>query len=584
MKPVLLLVDIQGDFLGAAGLQPAREMLTGKAAALLRRCRDQKISVIHIWTSISRNNDRRLPHWKRSKRWWCVLGTQGHKTPEPLLPVKDEIIVHKTGFNGFAGGELDAALKKFGADTIIVAGLHLHTCVRTIAAEGLERGLRVWVADDAVATDDPVYAAATRRWLSARCVEFLFSCEIMARMKQGMPSKMVHRSPRDTKKVLFEIANAGARDISAATKSARMAWEKWRRTNLNNRCEILEAFAKRLEKAAPNLARQMAVEIGKPVKHGREEVVRAAANVRDVMRRARAFKFEQPEAAGTIRHEPVGVIALISPWNNPVAIPVGKIAPALIYGNTVVWKPAPTALKISEAVLKLLREAGAPKGAVQILTGDHTVAQELAAGGNIDAVTITGSAEAGFAIQEICARRFLPLQAELSGNNAAIVWDDADLRAAAAQVVWGAFGFAGQRCTANRRVIVSAAKFDEFWRELKIAAEKLGWGDPLKMSTDIGPVIHQGKCEEHMELVRLAQNSGAASRVEFLFAGQVKKPWARKGAYAQPVMLACEQADHPLVQEETMSPMLVAQRAKRFRAGHGIVQWRPSRAGGGVVQ
>jgi acyl-CoA reductase-like NAD-dependent aldehyde dehydrogenase/nicotinamidase-related amidase len=582
MKPVLLLVDLQGDFLGAPGLQPAREILTRQTAALLEQCRRRKIPVIHIWTSLSRQNDRRLPHWKKTNRWWCVLGTNGHKTPGPLLPLKDETIIHKTGFNGFAGGELDAALKKSGADTVIAAGLHLHTCVRTVAAESLERGLQVFVAEDAVATDDPVYAAATRRWLSARCVEFLPAGEILARVEGHAPSKMVHRSPRATAKVRFEIPNAHPKEIAAATSSARVAWEGWRKTSLSARCDLLESAATRLEKAAPALARQMAVEIGKPVKHGQEEVRRAAANIRDVVRRAAASGLLQREIAGLVRHEPVGVIALISPWNNPVAIPVGKIAPALIYGNVVVWKPAPAALKISEAILKLLRGAGVPKPAVQMLTGDHTTAQTLAADGRVDAVTITSSAAAGFAIQEICARRFLPLQAELSGNNAAIVWDDADLREAAGQVAWGAFGFAGQRCTANRRVIVSAAKFESFWRELKIAAEKLGWGDPLKTATDIGPVIHRGKCDEHMELARLAQSSGAAHRVAFLFAKQANKArgaWTKKGAYAQPVMAACDQPDHPLVQEETMSPLLVVQRAKDFQQAlelcngvrHGLV-------------
>ena len=172
----------------------------------------------------------------------------------------------------------------------------------------------------------------------------------------------------------------------------------------------------------------MAVEIGKPISHGLEEVRRAAGNIRDVIRRATIFEFQKREQAGLVRHEPLGVVALISPWNNPVAIPAGKIAPALIFGNTVVWKPAPAATKISEAVLKLLRESGVPAGAVQLLSGDHTPAQKLAADENVNAVTLTGSAAAGFAIQEICARRFLPLQAELSGNNAAIVWDDADLK------------------------------------------------------------------------------------------------------------------------------------------------------------
>jgi acyl-CoA reductase-like NAD-dependent aldehyde dehydrogenase len=198
------------------------------------------------------------------------------------------------------------------------------------------------------------------------------------------------------------------------------------------------------------------------------------------------------------------------------------------------------------------------------LTGDHTTAQRLVADDNINAVTLTSSAAAGFAIQEICARRFLPLQAELSGNNAALVWDDADLKAAAKQIAWGAFGFAGQRCTANRRVIVSATMYENFLRELKIAAEKLNWGDPLEKSTDIGPVIHAGKRDEQTALIQAAQKSGAVHRVERLFQSHAKKAWVKAGAYVQPVIVGCDEPNHPLVQEETMSPLLVVQRAETF--------------------
>ena len=579
MKPALLLVDLQGDYLKAAGLQPTADLLVSRAAALLNGCRERQIPVIHIWTTVRRDNDRRLPHWKKAHRWHCVAGTDGHKTPAPLQPIQNETTINKSGFNGFAGGELDAVLKNINCDSVILAGIHLPTCVRTIAAESLERGLHIFIAGDAVAGNDPVYAAATRRWLAERGIEFISTNEILSRLDGNAPSKLVHHSPRETNKKLFEIPIAGADEIAAAALSAQKAWPIWRRTDLSSRCEILERFAGRLEAAAPDLARQMAVEIGKPISHGLEEVRRAAGNIRDVIRRASAFEFQKREAAGLVRHEPVGVVALISPWNNPVAIPVGKIVPALVYGNTVVWKPAPAATNISENILKLSRESGVPADAVQLLTGDHTTAQKLAADENVNAVTITSSAPAGFAIQEICARRFLPLQAELSGNNAAIVWDDADLPPAAKQIAWGAFGFAGQRCTANRRVIVSAARFDVFWRELKIAAEKLHWGDPLEKSTDIGPVIHAGKRAEQAALIQAAQNSGAAHRVEFLFESRAKEPWVKAGAYAQPVMAGCDDVHHALVQEETMSPLLVVQRAENFEQAlklcngvrHGLV-------------
>jgi acyl-CoA reductase-like NAD-dependent aldehyde dehydrogenase len=563
-KPALLLVDLQGDHL--ATLQPhlSANALVARTAALLDGCRARQIPVIHVWTTLSRSDDRRLPHWKNNNRWCCVAGTDGHKPPAPLQPAGNETIIHKSGFNGFADGELDATLKNMNCGRVILAGVHLHACVRTAAVECLERGLEVIVAEDAVASNDPVHAAATRRWLDGRSVKFVHTNEILLQLDGKAPGKLIHSSPRETEKVLFEIPIATADEIAAATLSTRKAWQIWRRTPPGLRNDILRQAAVRLEAAAPDLARQMALETGKPVSHGLEEIGRAAGNIRDVIGRASAFVFQKREAAGTVSHQPLGVIALISPWNNPVAIPLGKIAPALLYGNTVVWKPAPAATRISAVILKLLREAGVPAGAVQMLTGDQATAQNLAADQNVSAVTLTGSAPAGFAIQEICARRFLPLQAELSGNNAAIVWDDADLPRAADQIARGAFGFAGQRCTANRRAIVSAAKFEMFLRELKTAAERLNWGDPLDPATDIGPVIHAGRREEHRALVCAAQNSGAAHRVEFLFAARARESWTKTGAYAQPAIVGCDDLNHPLVQEETMSPLLVVQRAEDF--------------------
>jgi acyl-CoA reductase-like NAD-dependent aldehyde dehydrogenase len=260
----------------------------------------------------------------------------------------------------------------------------------------------------------------------------------------------------------------------------------------------------------------------------------------------------------------LGVVALISPWNNPIAIPVGKIAPALAYGNTLIWKPAPAATGIAQTVLKLLRQAGVPADAVRLLPGDHTTAHALASHPSIGAVTLTGSLVAGYAMQEICARRMVPLQAELNGNNAAIVWDDADLAQAANQVAWGAFGFAGQRCTANRRVIVPRARFAALLEELKAAAESLVWGDPLDQATDIGPVINVSKRDETLALLNRARLDRYVHSVEVLQNSRAQEPFVNAGAYAQPAILCCDRQDHPLVQEETMSPLLVVQRAEDF--------------------
>ena len=205
------------------------------------------------------------------------------------------------------------------------------------------------------------------------------------------------------------------------------------------------------------------------------------------------------------------------------------------------------------------------------LTGDHNTAQELAADKNVDAVTITSSALAGFALQEICARRLVPLQAELSGNNAAIVWDG-NLPEAAAQIVRGAFGFAGQRCTANRRVVVNTKHFQTFLAELQRAAGQLAWGDPLDKKTDLGPVIHAAKRDEHAALLLAAQNSAAVSQIYFPCAGHAGKTLVQKRRLCTTLpSSAATSRGIPLVQGRVHElPFLVAHALEKFRAGHPL--------------
>ena len=566
MKAALLLVDLQNDFLNSPGLQPPAGSVISKTATLLEACRRRQIPVIHIWTTHRPGEDRRLPHWKAAGRQVCVEGTEGHQTPGPLRPVEGEAIVHKHAFNAFASGELEIALRRLACTRVMLAGVHLHTCVRTAATECLERGLEVFVCDDATGTNDPVLAAPTRRWLADRCVRFESSGVLIQRLDGRAPGNWIHRSPRDLSVELFEVAAVPVAEIATATAAAREAWEVWRNSRWPVRRQLLERFAEQLESPAiaGKFAMQMAEEIGKPFSHGLEEAARAAANVRDVIRRAENFQQSEFEKSGEVRHVPLGVVALISPWNNPVAIPAGKLAPALMYGNTVVWKPAPAASRIAHELLALMRAAGLPNDVVRIVTGGAETAQILAADKNIDAVTLTGSARAGHAIQEICARRFVPLQAELSGNNAAIVWDDADFAEAAKNVVWGAFGFAGQRCTANRRVIVPRAQFERITTALHDSALKLRFGDPLDPTIEIGPVIDAAKRDEMTCLIESARSDGSVHKVQLMAADEAKTDWFRAGAYAQPAIIACDSPDSVLVQEETMGPVLIVQRTEDF--------------------
>jgi acyl-CoA reductase-like NAD-dependent aldehyde dehydrogenase len=156
------------------------------------------------------------------------------------------------------------------------------------------------------------------------------------------------------------------------------------------------------------------------------------------------------------------------------------------------------------------------------------------------------------------------LQAELSGNNAAIIWHDTDLVRAAEQMAWGAFAFAGQRCTANRRAIVHGPVLEAFVEAVAATTARLAWGDPLEASTDLGPLIDVAKRDEVAGIVTRAQTSGVARRVLWPKAAQAGEAWVTRGAYAQPAIVCCDRSDHALVQEETMGPLLVVQQAADF--------------------
>ena len=264
-----------------------------------------------------------------------------------------------------------------------------------------------------------------------------------------------------------------------------------------------------------------------------------------------------------MRRQPLGTVALITPWNNPIGIPLGKLAPALLYGNTLVWKPAPAGDPMAVAIMEHLRAAGCPAGAVCLLSGDRRTAELLMAEPAIDAVTLTGSLAAGYTAQDVCSSRHIPLQAELGGNNAAIVSPDADLDEATRLIAEGAFGSAGQRCTANRRAIVEDRVYQPFVQRLITAAAALGWGDPCEEKTRIGPLISAEHCQRVSDVVEHLRGE-----VDAVISPQHESPslsgLRKLGTYYPPTIVCCDDCGHEVVQEETFGPLLVVQRAADF--------------------
>jgi acyl-CoA reductase-like NAD-dependent aldehyde dehydrogenase/nicotinamidase-related amidase len=586
MKPALLLVDLQNDYLRAERLEPAAGEIAARAAALLDLWRSAGAPVFHVWTTISREADRRMPHWVSAERWICVEGTEGHATPEALRPRGAEPVVRKTFFSGFGTGELERLLRAAGCDAVVIAGVHEHGCVRATALDAYQAGFAVWIAEDAIGSDDPLHAAVTRRYLGARAIRYA-PVEAIARSLRpasmppasrrvarlaswiggreapgGRDTPLVHASPVSGEPV-WEMSEAGPEEVARAARDAARAQASWESAPLAARVAVIERFAALLGEQGEAVAVQMASEIGKPIAQGRAELARTGALVRAALQRAEEPLEVPCGKHSQARYRPLGTLAFVAPWNNPAAIPAGKIVPALLFGNSVVMKPAPAGSAVALWLARCLQQAGLPDGVLNVVLGGRTTAEALMAEPAVDAVTITGSIAAGYAAAEVCARRCIPLQAELGGNNASIVWADCDLDSAAALVAEGAFGFAGQRCTANRRAIVHEDCCDAFLDALAGRVRALGWGDPREVSTQVGPLVSAAARARVASL--LARAVPAASRMaapHLEVAASRDTP--RGDAFLAPTIVCCDDPSAEIVQHESFGPVLVVQRARDF--------------------
>jgi len=350
--------------------------------------------------------------------------------------------------------------------------------------------------------------------------------------------------------------------VRVAVGKARKLAASWPKEARENRSLRVRRLARLLARDTEKLAELMAREIGKPLRFGRVEVERSAEMLSAIARRFAAMPLAEATGPALVRRRPHGVVAVITPWNNPIYLALGKIVPAVLHGNTVVWKPAPAALLVSRCLLGFLSEAGWPEGLVSLLEGGRREALELMNDERVAAVTITGSRAAGSRAQEICARRRIPLQAELGGNNAAIVWPDANLPEAAKRVAAGAFELAGQRCTANRRVIVAESCREPFLEMLLQESAALPWGNPLLVETRIGPLVSVFDRDRVAAVVeRAIPDCGSVLRPHALELPETAGPG---GAWYPPTIVCCDEPSLEIVHEETFGPVLIVQTARNW--------------------
>ena len=331
-----------------------------------------------------------------------------------------------------------------------------------------------------------------------------------ARSGETMPS--INPATGET---LGRVPKSGPEDAQAAIAAARAAFEKWRKVPAPRRAEILYRAAVELVRQKEDLARLMTQEMGKVLAETRGDVQEAIDMTYFIAGEGRRLHgyttpSEMPHKAAYCLRVPVGVVGVITPWNFPMAIPSWKIIPALLCGNTVVFKPATDTPLVGVRFAQILNDAGLPPGVLNVVTGSGgKVGNAIVEHPDVAIISFTGSTEIGLAMAEKCARLGKRVSLEMGGKNAAIVMDDADLDLATDALIWSAFGTSGQRCTACSRIITQRGVRKELTDRLVARAKSLRLGDGLDPKTEVGPVVSQAQLESIHGYVDVGKKEGA---------------------------------------------------------------------------
>lgn len=320
-------------------------------------------------------------------------------------------------------------------------------------------------------------------------------------------------NPSDTNDIVGEYAGASPADAADALAAARSAFPAWSHSTAQARADVLNRAAIELMARREEIGELLSREEGKTRAEGIGEVVRAGQIVQFFAGEALRLAGEKLPAvrAGVdidVTREPVGVVGIITPWNFPIAIPAWKIAPALAFGNTVVFKPAELTPATAWTLVDILHRAGVPAGALNLLMGEGPVLGPAIIAG-VDALSFTGSVRTGRDIATRAVARMAKLQLEMGGKNPLVVLDDADLATAVDYAVKGAFFQTGQRCTASSRLIVTDGIYDRFVAAVQAQMAKLRIGHALKADTDIGPVVDQRQLDTDLRYLDIGRSEGA---------------------------------------------------------------------------
>ena len=372
-------------------------------------------------------------------------------------------------------------------------------------------------------------------------------------------------NPSDTNDVVGTYVRATAEDTKAAIAAAKAAFPAWSRSGILERHAILRRTADEILARKDELGRLLSREEGKTLAEGIGETIRASQIfdffAGEALRLAgEVLPSARPGIGVEITREPVGVVGIITPWNFPIAIPAWKIAPALCYGNTIVFKPADLVPGCSWAIVDILHRAGLPKGVLNLVMGKGSVVgQTILDSADVNAVTFTGSTGTGKRVAAASIEHNRRFQLEMGGKNPVVVLDDADLNVAVESVVNSAFFSTGQRCTASSRIIVTEGIHDKF---VAAAIEKLKTvvvDNALKQGTHIGPVVDESQLKQDMDYIEIGRKEGA----KLAFGGE-RLNRETPGFYLQPALFTEATNQMRISREEIFGPVASVIRVKDY--------------------